>query len=945
MIQELIFTSARRGLQLGKSGFCTVASTAGMAENVARLLESLSGYRHLFPPGTPEAAANPVNFSHLISRVGGKDLHIFSRVADAGLDYSGRSNKLAHHIACDSSELPPGGPAALLRSQPFETRWDREAERLPPRKLAGGSVAPGICATWERVTGDAGWGGALAEAGHKKRPAVVIVGPGAPSLELVLEALALLPENVQEQVTFSTFYTNLPANVQCLWRFVLADSPEAAAAKRNPQNLVIDCTAKLGVCPSPAADEARQGRRYAPKVSIAPPVPGKPVADAPLELADGDAHELSPSLSGEESAKSAPPPAPYRMAGEPAASAPPELAPPPRGPARFGTGQSSRRSSRRNDSEGDRPNQINTWGIVMLVVGILMTLGGLGAMLLYFAPNFPSSAISPLEIPNGNEQPAATTIDQAQGRVKNGLAEKAGAANHDVGVPQVVATAVDSKPNTLLKAATSQVVTSFSGVTETSCHAIAGGVKYQTTQFAAGLAAASSQLSEITRLLEAVKATWVDVLSIDKLASIFNARGDAVYPIHGWPQEIADESIRLQLDSRLAGFEVQEISSNPKIWKIKRADLEVCDVLLTSMSEQCKEERGVIFRLSASLSPALQADVLRTLEGKALSLGTVQIHPLQVRIVKIPFPEQSNSAAVLGMLNFLKVDLFSEGYTGAVVPKVLDDFEKKVTSVEINHEIIGDFALPQEPGLLHGFEIGLDYKKRSGGSLGLILKITQGQWEFIRGMELSVQKKADSEVNKFEWKLEADPQELDFSDLQLALEFRRKNVLKKFIDQNERIYIPVKERWAAIVDRTLQKDVDSRDSYEDRLKERFTWYTFNRKMLNLAESALAEQGSICEFLLAVDERDNGRQMLPSYEQLQKKKTENQFERSQMMSISSQYSLVNKYLSRAVVPLRVEFEDGSVGHVFVSADGREGFEFSRFPAFLKKGLYWEWFSRK
>jgi len=246
---------------------------------------------------------------------------------------------------------------------------------------------------------------------------------------------------------------------------------------------------------------------------------------------------------------------------------------------------------------------------------------------------------------------------------------------------------------------------------------------------------------------------------------------------------------------------------------------------------------------------------------------------------------------------------------------------------------------------LHGFEIGLDYKKRSGGSLGLILKITQGQWEFIRGMELSVQKKADSEVNKFEWKLEADPQELDFSDLQLALEFRRKNVLKKFIDQNERIYIPVKERWAAIVDRTLQKDVDSRDSYEDRLKERFTWYTFNRKMLNLAESALAEQGSICEFLLAVDERDNGRQMLPSYEQLQKKKTENQFERSQMMSISSQYSLVNKYLSRAVVPLRVEFEDGSVGHVFVSADGREGFEFSRFPAFLKKGLYWEWFSRK
>lgn len=96
MIEELIYTSAPQGLKPGSSGFTTVASTAGMASNLANLLESLSGYRHLADPGTAGAKQNPVIFSHLKGRVGGRNLNILSRIADAGLDYSGRTNKLAH---------------------------------------------------------------------------------------------------------------------------------------------------------------------------------------------------------------------------------------------------------------------------------------------------------------------------------------------------------------------------------------------------------------------------------------------------------------------------------------------------------------------------------------------------------------------------------------------------------------------------------------------------------------------------------------------------------------------------------------------------------------------------------------------------------------------------------------------------------------------------------
>ena len=101
MSQELIYTSSPKGLKLGARGFCTVASTPGMAKNLADRLESLSGYRHLFPPGSAEAHLNPVNFSYLRFALGGQTYYLLSRVADAGLDYTQRTNKLRapHRVA------------------------------------------------------------------------------------------------------------------------------------------------------------------------------------------------------------------------------------------------------------------------------------------------------------------------------------------------------------------------------------------------------------------------------------------------------------------------------------------------------------------------------------------------------------------------------------------------------------------------------------------------------------------------------------------------------------------------------------------------------------------------------------------------------------------------------------------------------------------------------
>lgn len=272
MIQELVFTSAPRGLQRGKSGFCTVASTPGMAANLAKLLESLSGYRHLNPPGSEASGGNPIVYSHLRAQVGGQKLSILSRIADAGMDYSNRSNKIAHHIVIDGTSELPGGPAHLLeREGLFRHQWQSDPQTLPERRIEGVAASPQPCVTWQHVAGDAGWAGALIGGLLTQRPVYLIVTPETPALRLVSEAIDLLPARLQWQATFSTFFTRLPPNVECLCRCVLADSPEAAAAKRNPRNLVIDLTAPLPPAENLHADAARSGQTISGKGAAAAP--------------------------------------------------------------------------------------------------------------------------------------------------------------------------------------------------------------------------------------------------------------------------------------------------------------------------------------------------------------------------------------------------------------------------------------------------------------------------------------------------------------------------------------------------------------------------------------------------------------------------------------------------------------------------------------------------
>ena len=57
MSQELIYTSAPRGLKPGSQGFCTVAYSRGMSANLMQQLESLSGYRQILSATGPQGGA------------------------------------------------------------------------------------------------------------------------------------------------------------------------------------------------------------------------------------------------------------------------------------------------------------------------------------------------------------------------------------------------------------------------------------------------------------------------------------------------------------------------------------------------------------------------------------------------------------------------------------------------------------------------------------------------------------------------------------------------------------------------------------------------------------------------------------------------------------------------------------------------------------------------
>ncbi len=331
MSLELLYTSSTVGLRQGSRGFCTVLSTSGMPVNLASRLETLSGYRHVFSPQDAGADDNPVCYSHLRVKVGGNTSNVLSRISSYGVDYSGRTNKLAHHVVVEPYEQPPAGPAWVLsQGGVLRDEWDGNNQTPPVGpKIPMQNQPQAICQTWATTMGDAGWGGQVAEAlrSASARPLWIIfdLSQNVSLLSLLNESIALLPEAERWLATFSTYYTNLPPEIDCRARCVLAGTEEARLA--SARGHVIDLTQPQTLSSeSPLIQLARTGSEpLAAATSIstpaAPPVPlisnavdsGKPphASDRAYQLQPPPTRRIStPPSSQPPTSPSGPPPRP-----------------------------------------------------------------------------------------------------------------------------------------------------------------------------------------------------------------------------------------------------------------------------------------------------------------------------------------------------------------------------------------------------------------------------------------------------------------------------------------------------------------------------------------------------------------------------------------------------------------------------------------------------------
>jgi GTPase-associated protein 1, N-terminal domain type 2/GTPase-associated protein 1, middle domain len=269
LTQELIYTSAPHGLKPGARGVCSVVATRGMAEPLIEFLESVSVYRPLYRVDDPRAASNPVSLVHLRVSLGGKNYSVLSRIADYGLDYSQRTNKLAHHVVLEPSERSSAGPAWVV-SQPgfMESRWDGKTRWLDSgRPVPAGTEPSAPCSVWAEVTGDAGWAGVLAENWLAGGTSYLVFDLGTDVLRLIREALVLMPAERRWEATFSTYYTGLPTGVPCACRCVLKGSLEADQAARLPNALVINLTQRSA---APHGGAMINNARTGPPVKLPP---------------------------------------------------------------------------------------------------------------------------------------------------------------------------------------------------------------------------------------------------------------------------------------------------------------------------------------------------------------------------------------------------------------------------------------------------------------------------------------------------------------------------------------------------------------------------------------------------------------------------------------------------------------------------------------------------
>ncbi|MEN3940083.1 hypothetical protein WJU23_02235 [Prosthecobacter sp. SYSU 5D2] len=255
MAWQLIYTSAPRLLDAGRTGFGTVARHRAISGILSSAIERFSQFSR-----QPGHDPKRVIYSHRIVTAGAGTYHVLSCIRDCGSDYTGRTSHIAHHLIAELKEirtLVAQGitPADVLLGMDWRSSWNSSPRYLDPGdeiSLIEMSRRPGT--EWLQETGDQA-NARLPYSANARRGCYVILPARANALKLFHESQCEDRQGAWE-VTFTTCLEPGDEIGDFRWLGVAATSPQRPQEESSTRP-IFDLTQPGKLPPPPAAARAR----------------------------------------------------------------------------------------------------------------------------------------------------------------------------------------------------------------------------------------------------------------------------------------------------------------------------------------------------------------------------------------------------------------------------------------------------------------------------------------------------------------------------------------------------------------------------------------------------------------------------------------------------------------------------------------------------------------
>ncbi|MEI6674629.1 MAG: hypothetical protein WCO57_05585 [Verrucomicrobiota bacterium] len=194
MASQLVYTSAAKLLDAGRSGFGTVARSRLLSPLAVNSIEQVSQFANM-----RGLDRKRIIHSHRRITAGSNRFHLLSRICDAGSDYTGRTNHIAHHLVVTPEEAARAAargitPADVLRQFDWLSEWSGAARffEIAAEVVLDSFEPNGLLSsrqTWNSTTGYPAHARLLACDGAP-RTGVIIASENTNRLALMAEALA-----------------------------------------------------------------------------------------------------------------------------------------------------------------------------------------------------------------------------------------------------------------------------------------------------------------------------------------------------------------------------------------------------------------------------------------------------------------------------------------------------------------------------------------------------------------------------------------------------------------------------------------------------------------------------------------------------------------------------------------------------------------------------------